>query len=482
MVMKYRSFQMPLAHYWGNVSRLFLLLGLLSILFAIVWKQNKDKCKCPKGKEAGFVVANEQNTMNLDDIIWKKSQRSNVSVIENAMGPLPVQYTYLVGSPPLKKRFLTIGISSVHKVKEEYLLKTISSIFSHCSPEELQLITLVIYLANNNIQLNEQSAREIEAEFSAHINSGRLLVIESSLAGYPHLSTLEASHWGNEGKTGARAKQNVDYAYLVNFCAGLSDYYLMLEDDIVCATSFVAIIQRYVRQREAPWTTIAFSRLGSIGKLYHSSDLYKLARFLLLFYDAMPADWLLEAFHQSQAQEHAIMFRPSLFQHIGRVSSFHSMETQFKDPEFEEDNGDLGDFPLASCFTNIPNFSNYMPSDVCPPGRGVFWGKNITSKSFFTVVFAHPIVPQKIQIHTGSAEYNQDILYDGYVEKGRLKVHSHDGQTCLTFQRTGVFKDGFFEMEDKSSEDDIDCLRIQVTAPQKQWLRIRRISIWVKKE
>ncbi|KAJ7344481.1 hypothetical protein JRQ81_000431 [Phrynocephalus forsythii] len=256
----------------------------------------------------------------------------------------------------------------------------------------------------------------------------------------------------------------------------------MLEDDIVCATSFVAIIQSHVRQRKAAWTTIAFSRLGSIGKLYHSYDLYKLAQFLLLFNDTMPADWLLEAFYRFQGQEHGLTFRPSLFQHIGRISSFHSMETQFKDPEFEEDTGDLGDFPPASCFTNIPIFSKYNPSNMCPPGKGVFWGKNITSGSFFIMVFAHPIVPQKIQILTGSAEYSQDILYDGYVEKGRLKVHSQNGQTCLIFQQIGNFKEGFFEMEDKNNKDNIDCLRIQATAPQKQWLRIRRISIWVKKD
>lgn len=380
--------------------------------------------------------------------------------------------------PPLG--FLTIGMSSVHKEKEYYLLKTIGSIFSHCSPEELQLIILVIQLANKNIQLNEQSAREIEAEFGAHINAGRLLVIESSLAGSSHLSTLKARRQGNEIQNGARAKQNADYACLVNFCSGLSDYYLLLEDDIVCATNFVAIIQSFVRQRKASWTTIEFSRLGSIGKLYHSSDLYKLAQFLLLFYDAMPTDWLLEAFHRSQGQEHGIVFRPSLFQHIGRISSFNSMETQLKDAEFEEDTGDLGDFPPASCYTNIPIFSKYNPSNVCPPGKGVFWGKNITSESFFMMVFVHPIVPQKIQIHTGSAEYNQDILYNGYVETGRLKVHSQDGQTCLIFHQMGIFKDGIFEMVDKNNKNDIDCLRIQATASQKQWLRIRRISIWLK--
>uniref|UniRef100_A0A8D2LK67 MGAT4 conserved region domain-containing protein n=1 Tax=Varanus komodoensis TaxID=61221 RepID=A0A8D2LK67_VARKO len=341
--------------------------------------------------------------------------------------------------------------------------------------------TYFIYLASNNAQMNEQIAKEIETEFSIHARGGRLLVIQSSLASYPPLSKRKDS-WYNEEKGGTQAKQNVDYAYLVNFCASLSLYYLMLEDDIVCASNFVSIIQRYIKGLKRSWTTIAFSRLGYIGKLYHNSDLCKLARFLLMFYNAMPADQLLEFFHKSNAQENAIIFRPSLFQHIGETSSFHNIQTQLKDPEFEEDFGDFGDFPPASCFTNIPIFLNYVPDNVCPPGKGIFWGTNVTSESFFTIVFARPIVPQKIQIFTGSAEYNTDILYDGYVEQGRFKINSEVHVTCLTFKRLGDFKGGLFEMEDTDNKDDIDCLRIHATAPQKQWLRIRRISIWVKKD
>uniref|UniRef100_H9GVN8 Alpha-1,3-mannosyl-glycoprotein 4-beta-N-acetylglucosaminyltransferase C n=1 Tax=Anolis carolinensis TaxID=28377 RepID=H9GVN8_ANOCA len=378
--------------------------------------------------------------------------------------------------------FLTIGISSVYKEKEHHLLNTIESILSHSSPAELKMIILVIYLANNSSQLNERSTKEIKARFSEHVNKGTLLVIQSYLTSYPPLSSQKTNLWDNRWGIGCRAKQNVDYAYLVNFCAGLSWYYLMLEDDIVCAANFVSIIQNYVKDRTTPWTTIAFSRLGYIGKLYHSSDLIKLARFLLMFYDSLSADWLLDYFYKSKGQENAILFRPSLFQHIGRLSSFHNMEIQLQDPEFEEDTGPSGDIPAASCFTNIPTFSHYVPGNVCPPSKDVFWGMNVTSKSFFTVVFERPVVPQKIHIYTGSAEYQKDFLYYGYVEQGRLKIHLHGGQTCLTFQWIGDFKEGRFKMEKNKNNDDIDCLRIHAKAPQKQWLIIRKINIWVKKD
>ncbi|XP_054825960.1 alpha-1,3-mannosyl-glycoprotein 4-beta-N-acetylglucosaminyltransferase C-like [Eublepharis macularius] len=477
--MKTRNFKTPLACYWRTFSRLCFLLALLTILIVIIWKQSQEQCKCPETEESGFQDAGKKEIISLENI-WKMPQNPNFTVMENAMGPLPIPYKYLLGYPPAKKKFLTIGISAVHREREHYLLRTLESIYNHCKPEELNLIMVVIYLANNDSKLNEQSAKEIKAQFGVRANEGQLLVIESSLAGYPPLRNMKGTSSETQQKALYRSKQNVDYSYLLNFCAGLSWYYLMLEDDIVCANNFVLIIQHFIQNEEKPWTTIAFSRLGCIGKLYHSSDLIKLARFLLMFYDQMPADWLLDLFHKSQTQKDLIIFRPSLFQHIGRVSSFHSMENQLQDPEFQEETGDFGDFPTASCFTNIPVFADYIPAKVCPPAKGLFWGKNITSQSFFTIVFANPIVPQKIQIYTGSAEYNQDILHYGYVETGRLKIHTHDSETCLIFNRIGDFNNGLFEMKGISSMDDIDCLRIQATAPQKQWLQIRRISIWVK--
>lgn len=361
------------------------------------------------------------------------------------------------------------------------MLRTLESIYSHCKPRELNLITLVIYLANNDSKLNEQSAKEIEAQFGEHVNEGRLLVIESSLTGYPPLSRMKEIFFDTQEKAQYRSKQNVDYAYLLNFCANLSQYYLMLEDDIVCANNFVLTIQNFVKDQARSWTTIAFSSLGYIGKLYHSSDLIKLARFLLMFYDQMPSHWLLELFHQSQNQKDLRIFRPSLFQHIGKVSSFDNMQKQLQDPDFQGDDEDFENLPTASCFTNIPAFADYIPEKVCPPAKGLFWGKDITAQSFFSIVFETPIVPQKIQIHTGSPEYSQDILHYGYLERGRFKIHTRDGETCLLFDEIGGFKNGLFEMNSISSMDPIDCLRIKATAPQEQWLQIRRISIWVKK-
>ncbi|XP_070619214.1 alpha-1,3-mannosyl-glycoprotein 4-beta-N-acetylglucosaminyltransferase C-like [Erythrolamprus reginae] len=476
--MKSKNGRRTLACTCGNIIRLWFLLGFF-ILLAMIWEQGKKSCKCSRMTTS--LVTERGKVIIPESSFWNKPEKQNTRVLESAWGPLPITYHYLVGSPSSEMKFMSIGISSIYKEKEQHLLVTIESIFNHCSPEELKEILLVIYLANNASEMNVRTAEEIKVKFSEHINEKRLLVIQSSTASYPLLRNLKEGQWNKRVDNGYTAKQNVDYAYLVNFCANLSHYYLMLEDDIVCATNFVSIIQSYLHDAMQHWTTIAFSTLGSIGKLYHNADLTMLARFLLMFYHDLPVDYLLELFRESRAQESLITFRPSLFQHVGRISSFHYMETEIKDPEFEEDMRQSGDFLSASCFTNIPIVLNYPPENVCPPGKGAFWGKEVAANSFFTIVFGNPIVAEKIRIYTGSAEYSKDILYEGYVEEGRIKVHSKDGQTCLIFREIGRFKDGCFELEDKHRSNDIECLRIQVTAPQKEWLRIRKINIWVKK-
>ncbi|KAJ7344480.1 hypothetical protein JRQ81_000430 [Phrynocephalus forsythii] len=96
--MKHRSFQTS-----RNVSAFCVFLVVLSVIFVIHRKLNKDKCKCPKGKEPGLMVADQEKTVSLDDTIWKTSETPNVSLIRSVMGPLLVQYTYLLGSPPIKK-------------------------------------------------------------------------------------------------------------------------------------------------------------------------------------------------------------------------------------------------------------------------------------------------------------------------------------------------------------------------------------------
>ncbi|XP_056383942.1 alpha-1,3-mannosyl-glycoprotein 4-beta-N-acetylglucosaminyltransferase C-like [Hyla sarda] len=404
-------------------------------------------------------------------------------VNRDALQSLEIPYKYLLGSPPSgPKRFLSIGISSVKRNKESYLLTTIQSIFGHCSQNELDELVVVIYLANARHTDNRDTAEKIKHHFPEEIAAGHLIVISSYINGYPLLDGLRRNYNDSPDRVRFRSKQNVDYAFLVNFCANLSHYYLMLEDDVTCSVNFLTSIRKYINEYTAPWTTITFSNLGYIGKLYHSEDLPKLSRFLLLFYDEMPCDWLLDLFYRSKAQADIIRYKPSLFQHIGQYSSFQGNANRLKDKDFVEVLIPYGDQPVASCFTDIKAYNDNTPDNVCIPGPSFFWGMEIDSGNNFTMVFQTPTNIKKISIITGTPEHPRDILQSGIVQVGREKDLKKE--TCKIFRKIGEFGNGTFLLDniDHATGGLVDCLKIQVSAPQANWLIIQKIGIWVRKE
>ncbi|XP_069824138.1 alpha-1,6-mannosyl-glycoprotein 4-beta-N-acetylglucosaminyltransferase-like [Dendropsophus ebraccatus] len=403
-------------------------------------------------------------------------------VNRDALQSLDVPYKYLLGSPPGKKRFLSIGISSVKRKKENYLPTTLQSIFSHCSQNELKEVLVVVYLANTRHTDNSDTAREIYERFFSEIDAGHLLVISSYKAAYPPLDGLKRNYNDSPQRVHFRSKQNVDYAFLVNFCANISRYYLMLEDDVTCSMNFLTHIKKYVKDQTRPWTTITFSNLGYIGKLYHNEDLPTLARFLLLFYDEMPCDWLLDHFYRSKAQADIIRYKPSLFQHIGQFSSFQGTYNKLKDKDFVERVEAYGDHPAASCFTDMKVHRDNAPENVCFPGPGFFWGMQIDSGNYFTMVFQRPTDIQKIRIVTGSVAHPKDVLRSGNVQVGRGKQQNN--KNCKIFTEIGNFQNGTFTIDniDRDTGGAVDCLKIQVSAPQADWLIIQKVGIWVRKE
>ena len=239
----------------------------------------------------------------------------------------------------------------MRRKKGSYLLETIKSIFEQSSYEELKELSVVVHLADFNSSWREVMLQDITQKFAHHIIAGRLMVIHAPEEYYPILSGLKRNYNDPEDRVRFRSKQNVDYAFLLNFCANISYYYVMLEDDVRCSKNFLTAIKKVIASLEGTyWVTLEFSKLGYIGKLYHSHDLPRLAHFLLMFYQEMPCDWLLTHFRSLLAQKNVIRFKPSLFQHMGYYSSYKGTENKLKDDDFEEE-------PLTSQITLLQVFT-----------------------------------------------------------------------------------------------------------------------------
>ncbi|XP_045408201.1 alpha-1,3-mannosyl-glycoprotein 4-beta-N-acetylglucosaminyltransferase-like protein MGAT4D isoform X6 [Lemur catta] len=121
----------------------------------------------------------------------------------------------------------------------------------------------------------------------------------------------------------------------------------------------------------ASQTSIGFLRFDAVcptqgqvlftGKLFRSEDLPDFVRFFLMFYKEKPIDWLLEDMFQvkmcypgeplmnykGRRKQIRIQYKPSLFQHVGKHSSFSGREQHYK-VRFLTCN-----FSNIQCFTNL---------------------------------------------------------------------------------------------------------------------------------
>ncbi|NXY85470.1 MGT4C acetylglucosaminyltransferase, partial [Alcedo cyanopectus] len=379
---------------------------------------------------------------------------------------------------------LLAGSLSPHKTAREAAEKQLDErrqlwVLRKAEDTSLQEMVVVVHLADTDPMWNLQVAASIARKFAHHVLLGRLLLIHAPREFYPPLEGLKRNYNDPEERVKFRSKQNVDYAFLLAFAANLSSYYLMIEDDVWSAKSFLTTIRKSLASRErSNWATLEFSKLGYIGKLYRSSDLPRLARFLLLFYQEMPCDWLLVHFRLLLTQKDVIRFKPSLFQHMGLYSSFQGTINRLEDDEFQADALDLPDNPPAALFTTMSIFENYQPLKAYSPAEGYFWGKDPRAGSTFSVVFQQPARVTRVRVRTGSRERQGDFLHGGVLELGRGRRAS--GRDCSSYTTVGTFKKGAFDQQglERVTPGPVECVRIRVTQDQSEWLIIQSVDIW----
>lgn len=84
--------------------------------------------------------------------------------------------------------YLTVGISSVKRVKGNYLHATLQSLFFHSSPEERSSMVVVVLLADFDNNWRVTTVKEIKTAFASELEQGQLLVIHVSKEWYPRLT------------------------------------------------------------------------------------------------------------------------------------------------------------------------------------------------------------------------------------------------------------------------------------------------------
>ncbi|XP_068841907.1 alpha-1,3-mannosyl-glycoprotein 4-beta-N-acetylglucosaminyltransferase-like protein MGAT4E [Capricornis sumatraensis] len=419
-------------------------------------------------------------------ILWQLSHQQISSEVENRLrafrdmekaspGLQRAKYKLLAGAPPHEKKLLTVGVSSALHPHESGLLDTLRSLFQASSGPELGCVVVLVSLSDSDPERLSQMVASISDLFRTHIEARQLLVLWGQLGGPPPLGTLRPEDRPSPCEA-LYSAQKADHALLMNFAANLSEYFLMLDDRVRCKPRFISTIYWTLSAwKELPWVTLEFSSLSFAGKVFHSSDLPRLASFLLVFPRDTPTHVLLSEFPLLLAQNTPIRFGSSVFHHVGDRSRLESScfpadkEKVFGEP----------DNPTASVRTDMVMLSNNIPQYAYTLNKESFATLNPIRGNYLTVILEKPQKVTRVEVLTGSDKDRKHQLQRGQVELGYGPLE--DLQGCARYTLLGPVVEGRLDQVVSYEEDSLEalgCIRLLVLEAQESWLLIRQIRVW----
>ncbi|KAM4900568.1 alpha-1,3-mannosyl-glycoprotein 4-beta-N-acetylglucosaminyltransferase-like protein MGAT4D isoform 3-T5 [Sylvia borin] len=270
---------------------------------------------------------------------------------------------------------LVMGIPTVKREKQNYLIDTLNSLLYELSEEQKKDCVIIIFIAEVDAEYVKSVAESVKTSFPREVQSGVLEVISPPASYYPDLSNLKETLGDSEDRVRWRTKQNLDYSFLMLYAQPKGTFYLQLEDDIIAKSDYIESIESFAAQQSQDWMILEFSQLGFIGKLFKSEDLPLIVEFFLMFYKDKPIDWLIDhllwvklcnpekdATHcEMEKSKLRIRAKPSLFQHMGIHSSLAGKIQNLKETLRKElaDNGSKFNYPATKDgYLKIGTFEN----------------------------------------------------------------------------------------------------------------------------
>lgn len=245
------------------------------------------------------------------------------------------------------KKFV-IGIPTVGRPRA-YLRQTVASLIRGMSETDRERCCIVIFDAEAEVGANP-SLTELAQTWPALIASEFITVLrrEKPLQLNPAGLSLK-EHW--------QRKQTFDCAELFQRCSRMGEYYLHLEDDVIACPGFLDIIDRRLERhllRGTDWRVLSFYNshkmpddasytelqldrryFGLIGQLLRCQDLTNLARYVCSHHERLPVDALVGRF-VLHGGGRVYAHSPTLFQHVGLISSLVGRTQMWTAPEFQE--------------------------------------------------------------------------------------------------------------------------------------------------
>ncbi|NXA11211.1 MGT4B acetylglucosaminyltransferase, partial [Sapayoa aenigma] len=389
---------------------------------------------------------------------------------------------------------LVMGIPTVKREKQNYLISTLHSLLYELSEEQKEDCIIIIFVAEVSWHGKVQYADRKTMVFPREIQSGVLEVISPPASYYPDLSNLKKTFGDSEARVRWRTKQNLDYSFLMLYAQPKGTFYLQLEDDIIAKPDYIASIKSFAAQQSQDWMVLEFSQLGFIGKLFKSEDLPLIVEFFLMFYKDKPIDWLIDhllwakvcnpekdATHcEGEKSKLRIRATPSLFQHIGIYSSLAGKIQNLKDKDFGKNVLHRAHTnPPAKVDTSLKTYEQYTLEKIYK-GEDCFWASAPVAGDYIRFTFLNPLRVEKYFFRSGNTEHPGDKLFNTTVEvlpadEMQRKELVDNGSkfnypaTKDGYLKIGAFENGIAEGRINQSIGRIQAIRLSVGSDSPVW-------------
>nr|XP_015817216.2 alpha-1,3-mannosyl-glycoprotein 4-beta-N-acetylglucosaminyltransferase A isoform X1 [Nothobranchius furzeri] len=397
---------------------------------------------------------------------------------------------------------MVLGIPTVKRQKQSYLLNTLSSLLSSLSSSQSLDLLIIVFVAESDSDYVGRVARIIVERFPKEVESGLIEVISPSQHYYPNFNTLKETFGDSKNRVKWRTKQNLDYSFLMLYAQDRGTYYVQLEDDIVAKAGYYSDMKTFTTQTASDeWLYLEFSQLGFIGKMFKTHDLPMIAEFFLMFHKDKPIDWLLDHLlwvkvcnpekdnKDCEQQKNRLKqrYKPSLFQHVGLHSSLPGKVQHLKDKDFDKQ-------PLFRPHQNPPaelssSLKHYQQHSLSRlyQGEDFLWALTPVKGDYILFVFHQPIHVKGFLFRTGNIKTNGDKLYNATVEvlpsntTAKTQMVSSSSSKYREsddgFIIVGVFENGETEGRIEEQLQPVSALRLVVHSNSDFWALLNEVFI-----
>ncbi|XP_044875570.1 alpha-1,3-mannosyl-glycoprotein 4-beta-N-acetylglucosaminyltransferase-like protein MGAT4D isoform X3 [Mauremys mutica] len=400
---------------------------------------------------------------------------------------------------------LVMGIPTVKRGKQSYLLGTLNSLFYEMTAEQKNDCVVVIFVAEVNAEYVNSIAESVKTSFPNEVQSGVIEVISPLASYYPDLSNLKETFGDSKERVRWRTKQNLDYSFLMLYAQPKGTFYLQLEDDIVAKPQYIEKIKNFaLEQPSDEWMILEFSQLGFIGKLFRTKDLPLIVEFFLMFYKDKPIDWLLDHLlwvkvcspekdpkHcEGQKAYVRIRSKPSLFQHVGIHSSLAGKIQNLKDKDFGKNMLHKAHVnPPAKVTTSLRIFEHYT-LEKAYEGMDCFWAFSPMAGDYILFTFLQPLKVDGYLFRSGNMEHPGDKLFNTTVEvwpaaETELLKDAVGHGDKVNYQTTkdgylkiGTFDNGIAEGIISPSVGKIQAIRLSIHSDSPVWALLSEGSMF----